>query len=749
MAPDLHPANTRPSDPSVTVIICTRNRTESLRETLASIWNQARKPKELIVIDDGDLALSVQSAIASDASAAGIEFRCNKSDARGLTRCRNQAARLAAGDVLFYLDDDVTCRRDCIQRAIELFRDPRVGGITANVEEPLFESPSAQAFQWGYRIAAWWRVAPRGKPRTPPPYILSRRHVAERACWLSGAAMALRREIVQENPFDESLVEYALGEDREMGYRLASRYWLLQSKFVRVRHRRDPGQRLDGRRLGYMTVRNYLYILRKNCQLGVGDAILIVWSFVVIMSMHAVWLAGPGRKMHLDSLRGMIAGLVHAIRDLVIPVKSKDTISTKADGKRSIHTAAMPILSPPDAAQTIRRVLFVTNRLENGGAELMLLALVQRLGPMGVQPFVLCLKDGGPLAASCRASGVPVFEGLLHHKTDAAVIPRIRQVINENRIDIVVAAHSGGDRMFWSTLAGRLTNIPVVVWSHWFPLPGQHHFERANRALYRLVDAYVAIGNRHRAALISREHVPAGRITVIPNAIALDRFLGDTSRSAARRRLRLSDDHIAIAIVANLRREKRHDIFIAAAKALAQENPSLRFLIIGDGPDRDSVQAIAASSGLDHEVLRLLGPRDDVPDLLPGIDISCLCSEQECFSVTMLEAAAAGCPFVGPDSGCMPEFLEHGVTGLLIPPANGEALVDALRKLAGDATLREALARSARRKVMAEYGVDRMVRSFADLFQSLKVRRRAIVRQSGRGGYPIARPIEKSLSSMN
>jgi len=747
MATKSHFAASGSDNPTLAVIICTRDRPDSLLETLNSIWAQAHKPDELIVIDDGDLPAETRAAIAAAAASHDIVFQCEKSKARGLTKGRNQAARLAASDVLIYLDDDVTCRVDFLRRLVRLFRDERVAGVTATVDEPLFESTSARLFQLGYRIAGWWRVAPRGKPPRPAPWILSRPHVALRARWLSGAAMALRREVVLANPFDEMLVEYALGEDRELGYRIGSRHWLLESKFARVTHRRDPGQRLDGRRFGFMTVRNYLYIIRKTCRLGVGDALLIAWNFAAIMAMHAIWLAGPGPRFHVQSLRGMIAGLVDAARRYFAEAfGGSSTITpspTDADSRvNGVRTPALsiPHAGAPDAPP--RRVLFVTNRLENGGAELMLLALVQRLAALNIQPFVLCLKDGGPLAAQCRNSGVRVFEGFLHHKFDASVVPRIRRLISSEKIDVVVAAHSGGDRMFWSTLAAKLTNTPMLVWSHWFPLPGQNHFERSNRILFRFVDAFVALGERHRGALIRHEQVPAGRITVIPNAIDLNRFPSGRSSSDARRILKLADDQIAIAIIANLRREKRHDVFIAAAKTLSEMNPALRFFIIGDGPHRDAVQSLVASSGLAPEVLRLLGPRDDVANLLAGIDISCLCSEQECFSVTMLEAAAAGCPFIGPDSGCMPEFLTHRETGLLIPPADAAALTAALRELSADPKLRKRLAHAARQKVTANFGMENMARSFADLIHSLPVKPPLRVRQSLRDLYPTARAVE-------
>ena len=110
--------------------------------------------------------------------------------------------------------------------------------------------------------------------------------------------------------------------------------------------------------------------------------------------------------------------------------------------------------------------------------------------------------------------------------------------------------------------------------------------------------------------------------------------------------------------------------------------------------------------------------------------------------MTMLEAAVAGCPFIGPDSGCMPEFLTHRETGLLIPPADAEALTAALRELSADRKLRDRLAGAARRKVTAHFSMEQMARSFADLIRSLPAKPTPRVRQSLRDLYPTARAVE-------
>jgi glycosyltransferase involved in cell wall biosynthesis/GT2 family glycosyltransferase len=658
---------------------------------------------EIVLIDDGCMAADTRAELERLSAGPGVPLQYHQNESPGLTRGRNLGARVARGEVLQYLDDDVTCIAGFFEELRQLFLDLTVAGVTATVEEPAFSSSGARLYQLGYRIAGWWAVRPRGKPSAAPPAVLQQHDRTRRARWLSGAAMALRRRIVLEEPFDESLTRYALGEDREMGYRLSPRYWLLESLKCRVIHRRDMSMRTDSRRLGFMTARNYLYILSKTCRLGPGDWLLIVWSLSILAAMHLVWAVVGDRSAHLRELRGMAEGVC----DFALRGRARQ----------------LPPMRPLDRPI---RALFVTNRLEPGGAERMLVALVQRLARHGVQPLIACLKDEGVLAPECRQHGVPVFDRLLRSKFDVFCIQRMLKLFDRERIDLVVVGHSGGDRMFWSTIAARFAGLPVAVWSHWFPDSSARHLEFANRFILGWVDLFVALGRLHREALARYEHVPIERIEVISNAIDLSPFSGPSRRAEIRGELKLAEGDVAVAIIANLRTEKRHDVFIEAAKRLHARQPALRFFIAGDGPHREAVRDWVAQSGLPNDVLRLLGTRDDVPALLSAMDISCLCSEKECFSVTMFEAAAAGCVFIGPDTGCMTEFLEDGETGLIIKPADVASLTDAIDRLATDPALRQRLAERAKTRVIEDFDIMKMAASFADLCSGIVGRGRRV-----------------------
>lgn len=693
--------------PRVAVAICTRDRNDSLVETLDSIWTQTYLPAEIVVIDDGRMPDELWEQFAVQCQDAGIEWKYDRTDAPGLTSSRNRAAEIAESEIIQYLDDDVTCDRTCLERISELFADERVAGVTASVLEPKLDTPGGRRFDRVAKLAGWWSIRPRGEPAGQAPPILKKPDVATRAVWMSGAAMAYRRDVVLANPFDEGLAEYALGEDREMGYRLAPHHWLLESKLARVVHRRDASSRTNPRRLGFMTSYNYLYILNKTCDLKGVRKLAPYASLAVMAARHLPGLLRrEGAKSHALEMYGMFEGAMQWVGGM-------------RSAKESAQLADDPIEQVTSKRPRPVRVGFVANRLEPGGAERMLVSMIRRLSAFGVEPVVICLKDAGPLAAECAAANIRVHQELLKFKTDIGVIPRLRKLIKAEQLDALVVSQSGGDRMFWTTIAGRLSQLPVVVWSHWFPRAGERHFEFSNRLLMRSVDRFVALGESHRDALARIEHVPAGRIDVIPNAIDTTRFATPIDRTAGRQRLGLADDEFAIGIVANLRPEKRHDVFVDAAKRLASSHPPMRFFIVGEGPNADDVRKGVAASGLDNSVLQMLGPRNDVPELLAALDACCLCSETECFSVIMLEAAAAGCPFIGPDVGAMAEFLKHGETGLAIRPADAASLADAMSVLYADPALGERLAQNARAALSSRFDLDRTAESFAALLREV------------------------------
>ncbi|NLE30189.1 MAG: glycosyltransferase [Phycisphaerae bacterium] len=367
-------------------------------------------------------------------------------------------------------------------------------------------------------------------------------------------------------------------------------------------------------------------------------------------------------------------------------------------------------------------IMFIIHSLWPGGMENVLLSLVQKLRSLGrYKPMVVCLGEAGPMAEKFRNEGIDVHAQVLNHTFDFNVLPRLLRLIRKNAVRIIVPVGSGGNRMFWGTLAAKAAGIKVAVWSHTYSQPGHPEFEQSNRVLYPLVDRFIALGHRHRECLAWRDGVPAGRIVCIPNGIEPERYDSDRWRDRARAILGLADENVfAVGMIANLRPSKRHDIFIQAAQKVVQQNRKVHFFIIGDGPTRDRVRARASGSALLGPYLSLLGHRDDIEKLLPGLDLVSIVSEwQECLSIVALQAMAAKVPVMSNFIGSMDEIITDNQTGFFYPSLDPDTLAKRILEIIPNTELRKQTALAGSDRVRKKFTVDRMTEQFTQLFDEM------------------------------
>jgi glycosyltransferase involved in cell wall biosynthesis len=226
------------------------------------------------------------------------------------------------------------------------------------------------------------------------------------------------------------------------------------------------------------------------------------------------------------------------------------------------------------------------------------------------------------------------------------------------------------------------------------------------RHAYRCAHGVVA-NSAAAARQLESEGLAAARIHVIPNGIAMDRF---AARSLTR-------PVTTVLTVANLRKEKAHEVLLHAAAKLAPRHPYLQFQIAGDGPRMAELRALCTTLGLDSQVV-FLGHREDVPALLSQADAFVLPSRSEAFPNGAIEAMAAGLPVVASATGGLLDLIDSGRTGVLVQPDDPDALADALEALVLSPARAAALGSCARDEVSRRYSFDRMVRAFEDLYLS-------------------------------
>lgn len=241
----------------------------------------------------------------------------------------------------------------------------------------------------------------------------------------------------------------------------------------------------------------------------------------------------------------------------------------------------------------------------------------------------------------------------------------------------------------------------------------------ANRATYRLDDKQIAVSEDVRESIAPRLR---RRVEVLAHGIdvaEIGSLAGE--REAVRAELGLAPGDVAVGIVANLRREKRHDLWLRAAAEAARAEPALRFFSIGQGQLADSVHAQAEATGLGERV-RLLGYRPDATRVMSGLDVFTLTSDHEGRPVALMEAMAHGLPVVVTAAGGVPEMVTDKQEGYVVACGDGAALARAYVSLARDPDARAALGGRAKLRASA-FSADAATRRLEEVYCDLAPRR--------------------------
>ncbi|OHB81887.1 MAG: hypothetical protein A2W31_15620 [Planctomycetes bacterium RBG_16_64_10] len=321
--------------------------------------------------------------------------------------------------------------------------------------------------------------------------------------------------------------------------------------------------------------------------------------------------------------------------------------------------------------------MFLLTSMPVGGAETLLVSLVGRLSRARFAPELCCLKELGPLG-QVLACQIPAHCGLLAHKYDGRVLPRLVQLLRRRRIDILITV-GAGDKMFWGRLAARLAGVPVVLCAvHSTGWPDR--IGRLNRLLTGLTDGFIAVADAHGRYLVECEGFPAPKVHVIRNGVDTQGFARRSDKASYRAALGLPPRAPVVGIVAALRPEKNHALFLRGAGRVLRRIPTAQFVVVGDGPQRTELARLAAQLGIDRSV-HFLGTRTDIPDLLAALDVFAITSDAEANPVSILEAMSAGLPVVATQVGSVSESVGDGKTGYLVPAGAEEPLAARLIEL--------------------------------------------------------------------
>jgi len=377
-------------------------------------------------------------------------------------------------------------------------------------------------------------------------------------------------------------------------------------------------------------------------------------------------------------------------------------------------------------------VLHINTERTWRGGEQQVVYLLRGLAERGVTQELVCQPDS-ILARRALASGLPVAELSMRGELDLPAVGALARRMRANGTDLVhmhtshavtlgVAAAWWAGRRGGPDGAGR----PATLVSR--RVDFSIHKRRLlsfSRAKYtRGVDRIICVSEGIRAVLIADGLAPE-RVGVVHSGVDLARFRDVTDRRAEyAREFGFPLGVPLIGNVAHLAGHKGQRDLVAAAALVLRQVPEARFLIVGEGECRAALEAQVAELGLQQRVL-LVGFRTDVPALLAAFDIFCFPSHLEGLGTSVLDALASGRPVVATRAGGIPEMIEDGRHGLLVPPRDPAALAAALLRLLEQREFAQSLGRAGRQRVEQEFSSERTTEGTLREYEQLLARRAA------------------------
>lgn len=352
--------------------------------------------------------------------------------------------------------------------------------------------------------------------------------------------------------------------------------------------------------------------------------------------------------------------------------------------------------------------------------------LFNNFPPGDFEHHVVCLQGYSHFVERIRDGRVTFHDVKKAPGKDPAHYLRLWKMLRALRPDIL---HTRNLSALEAVLIGWLAGVPVRIHGEHgrdvFDLDGSNtRYNRLRRLVRPFVHRYLTVSRDLQNWLRDAIGVDAARVTQIYNGVDKQRFRPrvDASRSVLPETFR--GDAFVIGSVGRMVGVKDYPTLVRAFIDAARQpgGERLRLVIVGDGGERASCQALLDEAGVADRAW-LTGERKDIPELMQAFDLFVLPSLGEGISNTILEAMACGLPIVSTAVGGTPELVDDGVNGRLFVPGDVAALSACVQEYASDAALRDAHGSASRQKIEASFSIEAMVAAYRDAYLALSAKR--------------------------
>jgi glycosyltransferase involved in cell wall biosynthesis len=360
------------------------------------------------------------------------------------------------------------------------------------------------------------------------------------------------------------------------------------------------------------------------------------------------------------------------------------------------------------------RVVEVLATGSNGGAQEHLHSLVTRLDETRYDVSVVALSAGSAVRKLQKAN-VPVL--VIDDPDDSIAIGALAAHLSEVRADVVHAHMYRAETVATRAIialgeAGqrRPYLVATIHSSRIRSLADQQHL----RELTPHMDHLIAVSKAIQHKLVDEQRFDAP-VSLIYNGVDLDRYDNQEACCTLSEEYGMEPGSQIVGAVARLEPEKGHPTLLEAWPMVLREVPDAYLLIVGEGSRRDALEALAREHRIAHRVV-FTGRRDDVPAVTAALDVAVLPSYREAQGMVILEAMALSRPVVASNVGGIPEMIEDGVTGLLVPPHDAAALAAAIVRLLKNHPLADTLGRAGHDMVHDRFCIELMVDAVASIY---------------------------------